>query len=570
VIFYSAAVGLALFVVGGLIGYLMTRPASPPAVAQPSPLSPEDEQTDSPIEPSAEPPAEPAAEEPAAGQAQAGEGDNAASVPAVPELPGEKGPAGAPKKAAADGQPANPGAAQAGAVPDPAADDQAGAERRAGVDLLDLLPEEADVPRQGEPEPEEKPRDIEQILADDPEAGSLPGDEPDGGMAAGPTESRAAISSRAERAADAPAEIDLEQRLALRLPMVQYREIPLADVVDDLSAVTLLPISFDLPAFAEAGIDAQKRVTVDQRDTPLATVLTSLLAPHGLTFVVEENQVVISSLRSAERELQTVAFPIDDLASDQREAEQLAHLMQQAVAPHRWASRGGPGQIAVKESRLAISQTRPVIFRLVVFSEKLRLARGLDPRSRFAPERYRLTSRSKPVEPQLHRELTLTFHQPAPLRRVLQHIEGVSGLRILIDWRSLAAADFDPLSRITCAIEEKPAGEALTALLAPLGLAWQVAGDKTVEVFSRSDMPRKMQVEFYPVGSILDAGVSLERLLGDIRNLAGEAAWQKDGTALLHFDKPSRYLIVRHISPVQAEIESHLQSRRERLMLGMR
>jgi len=582
VILWSSAAGLGFLLLGGAIGFWLSSrsgtsiaPSDSVAAGEskgnaetvdtetaPDEAKQDDRETneaaagDSPEKPKAT-----AKEKPAAKENEAG----------TEEAPNEQDPK---EPAEATPKPASKPAEKV-AVLDPIPEATEKPQAAPAGDPLDLLPDEALPPLQG---PVAEQKQAEQEKDDSPLAdpGSKPANEEplDPEMLSDtPAEKRRPAESpvvrRAPRSEDTPEEIDIKERLAMTLSHFEFREAPLVDVLGAIADVSLLPITFDLPALAEADVDLEASISVHQSDAALATVLSAVLSQQGLTYQVQEDQLLITTTRAVDRSLHTYVFPVDDLVGGEpAAAAELAGRMKELVAPATWEATGGAATIEVESGRLRITQTRPILYRLVIFSEKLRVARGLKPRSRIAPHRFRLTSRTTPAAKELRQKITLTFHTPTRLVEVMQYFETASGMRVLFDWGSLASQGFDPAGRISCAIEDRPLSDALSALLTPLGLAWQVVDKDTIEVFSRSDIPAKMQVEFYPVGPILDSGSSPENLLTELRSGTGPSRWNlEEGGGHIEFDAPSRHLIVRQISPVQAEVESWLEAYRERLAL---
>jgi hypothetical protein len=261
--------------------------------------------------------------------------------------------------------------------------------------------------------------------------------------------------------------------------------------------------------------------------------------------VVRQNQILVT-IEDRDVPLRDVMFRVDDLTQDDpAAANRLAELVQDLVAPHTWQSAGGEGTIEVRDESLAVTQTRPVQYDILVLIEKLRVARGLPRRSRLGAERFELHTKRAAVGEALQQPASLMFPEPVPLSEVLDQIAKVGGLNVVADWRALATRDFAPTTLVSCAIHDRPLGELLDAILGPLELSWRVFDRRTLQITSTDALQDQLEIEFHPLGALTAAGRDPQRIITDLQAVVGEATWDAVGGAgRLHFDAPSGYLIV--------------------------
>jgi hypothetical protein len=357
-----------------------------------------------------------------------------------------------------------------------------------------------------------------------------------------------------------------EEMLRLQLPQVTFHNIPLALLLGELSDLSTLPMTFDLNALSAANISPDVLVSVSASDKTLAEILTKTLADEKLTYFTDKRHVIVTT-PSAAAAPRTVKFSVEDLASGEDQLRELAALIVKMVAPESWQFADGPGKIELENNRLSLEQSGSVVFESVVFCERLRTARGLATRSRLPADQLLLTSAHAQAKAHLARKVACTFHAPTRLVDVVRYLEELSGAKILIDWRSLSSANFNPQDMITCALPEQPLSNALDALLSPLGLTYRVVNKDTLEVFTQQDLPTKMTREFYSLQSLMTSGVKLDVLLTAIRQLTGEDAWAHETTGLYFYDPASQHLIVRHGNYVHGQIE-HLLDEAARKLAG--
>ena len=120
-----------------------------------------------------------------------------------------------------------------------------------------------------------------------------------------------------------------------------------------------------------------------------------------------------------------------------KQLTQLADLIVETVDPSAWEAAGGPGVLREQLPSLVIQQRDTVLFRVLIFCERLRAARGLPPQSKFNPELFSLEPRLARAAPRLAKPVTLNFPQPAPFARILDRLSDESGVDILVDWPAL-------------------------------------------------------------------------------------------------------------------------------------
>jgi type II secretory pathway component GspD/PulD (secretin)/tetratricopeptide (TPR) repeat protein len=111
-----------------------------------------------------------------------------------------------------------------------------------------------------------------------------------------------------------PAEYDIELKLDKPIP-IEINQTPLDRAIDHLRDVTGLPISIDTNAIAAEGINLSTPIT--EKLTPVATrhILTIVLEKAGLSYVVENDVVKVTTTKKAKGRLFTKVFSVADLVT---------------------------------------------------------------------------------------------------------------------------------------------------------------------------------------------------------------------------------------------------------------
>ena len=350
--------------------------------------------------------------------------------------------------------------------------------------------------------------------------------------------------------------VDVAAGLAMPVPQIALSDVALGQAVALVAQLGGLPVTFDPAGMESAGVSLRDSVSVNRSDATLGAVLKDVLDQRGLVSVAEGGQLIITSPAIAQAEQSARRYSINDLAEDQAALEALATAVQQLIAPETWKGQGGSGTIQAKDGTLHIDQTAMNHYRLLVFFERLRTARGLPLRSRMPSDRFPLVSRRARAAEMLARKVSVNFREPAALVEVLGRLGALAGADILIDRQALALEGIPDTEPASVAVVEESFEATLDKLLRPLGLAWRALDAHTIQVSTQSSLDEAMELEFYPVGPLLDGLVTGPTLVEQIHNRIAGPTWSDvGGPGAIHYDAKGKCLIVRHNQATQAAVE---------------
>jgi hypothetical protein len=245
---------------------------------------------------------------------------------------------------------------------------------------------------------------------------------------------------------------------------------------------------------------------------------------------------------------------VKDLTDNEIEqAAEVADLMRAIVEPALWNENT---TMEVAGDVLKIRQRSAVQVQLFILAEKLRTARGLPHSARWTNrELFKLDTRSELAKDKLAAPVTANFNQPTNFVRILQHLEQAAGVRILVDWRDVAAAGWNPDGEATLAVEKQPLAAALTALVEPMDLAWRIVDGRTLQVVRPETLHSRCELELYPVGTHLKNDPAGETLLSLVRTTLGEEQFKGGGgPGEIRCDPAGQCLIVWLPQPRQQEL----------------
>ena len=167
--------------------------------------------------------------------------------------------------------------------------------------------------------------------------------------------------------------------------------------------------------------------------------------------------------------------------------------------------RGHPGA-------LNVTQTDDVHQQVLVFCEKLRLARHEPLRSPDHPEQFTLATRRSQAGKLLDRSVTINFHEPTTLAKIIGSLAETTHSDIVIDHAALAAAETSDRVETTLTANNQALRAVLADLLRPLGLSYRAVAAEVIQITTTEAADERLEIEFYPIGPWLAKGISAARL----------------------------------------------------------
>ncbi len=359
--------------------------------------------------------------------------------------------------------------------------------------------------------------------------------------------STTAVSEQSPR--EVPPRVNVATHLEDRIPAIQFQNTPLLDAVRLLSQMSTIPITVDSEVLAWSKLSTETKLNLSKQDTTVGQLLEEILTAYRVGYRIDKGEILVGT-SSPDAKLLTLPFPISKVASDAEDQKALYAAVETLVAPETWQSSGGVGTAELKGGALAVSQTPETTYRVLVFFEKLSLARGKEPLAKkFPRELFALSTRREKAAPILLRNASVTYYHPAPLVDILHELERQTQARILIDWHGLRAANWSMKAQGTLTVEGTPLNEALDSLLAPLDLTWKAIDARTIQVTSQVAADAARELEFYPVKKLLPDGGNDDELLTRLND-----EFSPGDDELFWIDSNSSTLVARLCQTRQVEL----------------
>ncbi len=312
-----------------------------------------------------------------------------------------------------------------------------------------------------------------------------------------------------------PRSVDVPQRLADRIPEIEYEKTPLIDFLRFVSEFSTVPITVHPESLIWLGLSPDTPVAGHLQDASVAEILANALTPLGLGYERLNDQLVV---RRPLDDFREVTFEVGDLAAgDELQLKELGNWITSLISPETWRVAGGTGTIEPRGSSLVVRNTDTVLFEVLFCCEQLRLARGLPTRSRYDVRYVDWNVLHELAGARLDHKITLTFLAPTRLTRILRHMEKVAGVRLLVDWQSLIGEGWTPETELTFTANEQPFGAALAQLLSPMELGFRVVDDAVFQLASRDRLAGRKVLRFYAADQWRRGGMDAEQAVGQLR-----------------------------------------------------
>jgi hypothetical protein len=377
--------------------------------------------------------------------------------------------------------------------------------------------------------------------AADPAANAGPVNGQPGNVPAPPAAPPSISVRRGQPVADGPAPKKPVQPLAFQFKSIQLGGMPLAQLIETLSNISGTSITFDPIALEVAAVSPQTTVSLDEQNATMETALRKVLGPQRLGFVVEGDHIRLALQKPDDR--REVDYEVKDL-SPGGDASGIAQLIEKFVAPSTWKSAGGGGTIQVKGTTLSVEQSDLVRRQVIIFCERLRIARGLPIRSKYPRELLSIDPPYQKLAAKLNQSTTFTFLAWTRWSDVVRQLRDMMGVSLVIDWSALDEMQLNPSSPIACSANNRSWQEALDGVLEPLGLTWWAVDAQTIQITSRTALANIHRIEFYSVPANTSAAGGQALTDSVQKEIAAAGPQGKAADVRIALDEPSGRLIV--------------------------
>jgi hypothetical protein len=211
-------------------------------------------------------------------------------------------------------------------------------------------------------------------------AGSLPADRRSAGQ---PQPTAVDVPRTGER------EAAIERALASPT-QVEFVETPLQDVIDYLKDLHRIEIQIDTKALSDVGIDPSTPITKNLKGISLRSALRLMLRELCLTYVIQDEVLLITTPEEADCHLTTKLYPVADLVVCRNskgelwdDYDTLIDIITGTNQPTTWDDAGGAGWIGGASlgtaKVLIVSQSQVVHEQIIALLEQIRAVAAKTP-----------------------------------------------------------------------------------------------------------------------------------------------------------------------------------------------
>jgi hypothetical protein len=148
-----------------------------------------------------------------------------------------------------------------------------------------------------------------------------------------------------------------------------FVELPLSDVVQQLSETHAIPMVVDNRALEEIGLSAEEPVTLSLSRISLRSFLRLMLRDLDLTYIVKDELMQITTVETAEQNLVVEMYRFSKTLTPK--ADIILKALTSSVVPDAWDVKGGPCTVTVIDNVLIVSATEQIHEDVIEFLQKL-------------------------------------------------------------------------------------------------------------------------------------------------------------------------------------------------------
>jgi hypothetical protein len=188
-----------------------------------------------------------------------------------------------------------------------------------------------------------------------------------------------------------PADREAAIEKALASPtQIEFVETPLQDVIDYLKDYHHIEIQIDAKALNDVGVDPSKTITKNLKGISFRSALKLILRELKLTYVIQDEVLLITTPQQAETRLTTKVYPVADLVVCRNskgepwdDYDTLIEVITTTIDPATWDQNGGSGSISGASlgtaKILIVSQAQDVHQQITDLLEQIRAVAAKNP-----------------------------------------------------------------------------------------------------------------------------------------------------------------------------------------------
>ncbi len=386
--------------------------------------------------------------------------------------------------------------------------------------------------------------------------------------------------------------LDTARQLAASCDSIQYDQMKLSIVLNDLIAITGIPFTIDVRALEAIHSNPNPLVSIEATATTWGAAIDQLLASASLSSTTTDLGILVSA--GNQSELTEVVYELpavdskepsvlpgsetganeaganeagaDEAGANETPAEDPAKLdwpilIQTMIAPASWSGEtGDPARISVMDGQsapdrqsatgrqsasdrqLVVSNTPTVHHEIGSLIRKYNAAVALAGNPEELSANEALKPRFRMLEDKLKLPSGIEHRFSEPLLELMTGLSANTGVTVLADWESLIQEGLTPQTSIPGTLIGETLGDLLNELAQALEITYVVIDPETLLLTTFEAAHRQRELEVYSLNAVLDRKVNIDQLHALLRNVLGSEIDRS--MTQIYFDRESQSLIV--------------------------
>ena len=340
-----------------------------------------------------------------------------------------------------------------------------------------------------------------------------------------------------------------------------FVETPLAKAIELLAKRHRIPMILREDKLREAGVPSTTRITKNLKDISLRSLLHLILNELELTFVVQDDALIVTTPEDAESQEIIVAYPVEGIVTTfagppvAADWDSLAELITGSIRPDSWDFSGPAPTMGYGDRWLVLSQTENVHEQIHDLIVQLRCI--LAPADSSTPSLLPSERVKDEIRVALQQPITLDS-KPMRLNDAVSQIQKLLKIPILLNAKKLDEAGVRPDASVVTTLGQASAREHLDSLLQQIQLT-SLVRDEVLQITSPEDVESHLVTHVYDTRQILAARISDDYLRDLITSTVQPATWNGSGGPG-SIDTFRQLLVVCHTPLVHDEIRRLLES----------
>ena len=330
-----------------------------------------------------------------------------------------------------------------------------------------------------------------------------------------------------------PSMVDARAQLTRRIPEIEFDKVALSVYLRFVADMTTIPITLDVDALADVGINSTTAISVNQKDATVAQLLTTAIKPFGLRWVLDDGHLIITR----PNHLLKQKHLFSDLAKGDAPSKSLLSMITSLVEPKSWEGQGGKGKIEIVGEHFQIQNQAAVHAQVERLLSLMRQSRGQKKAGIVNPSEVVPAALAK----KLSAPITANFLRQTNVMEIVDYIQTKSGVKLLIDWRSVYRDGLTPQTESKLSAISIGTGQAIRKLLTRYPVALRVIDDSTIQITSQRTLETSPRIGVYAVKDLIDKDLVGPRLVRRIRTSVGDEHLKH---LKLVFDEAGKSLVV--------------------------